>query len=201
MTIATETKAAGGKRERILRAAVDVFAQTGYHNARVSDVARVAGVADGTIYLYFTNKEELLVTIFRESAHRHFDALRDALRAASDPAVKIRIAIEHHLRAFGADRALAIVMQVELRQSLKFITQLTRDEVTAYLTILKEIVEEGQKKGAFRTNFHPQLVANSIFGIVDELVTAWILSEKEYALADQSGEVSELVLGGLAKPR
>lgn len=199
MTIVTETKA--GKRERILRAAVDVFAQTGYHNARVSDVARVAGVADGTIYLYFTNKEELLVTIFREAAHRHFDVLKEALRTASDPSEKIRIAIAHHLRAFGADRALAIVMQVELRQSLKFITQLTRDEVTAYLTMLKQIVEEGQKQGTFRSNFHPQLVANSIFGIVDELVTAWILSEKEYVLADQSGEVAELVLSGLAKTR
>lgn len=195
-TIAT-TRAAG-KRERILRAAVDVFARNGFFGARVSDVAREAGVADGTIYLYFANKEDLLVTIFREKVHQHLDELRETLSKLSTPEERIRAAIFHHLDALGSDRALAVVFQVELRQSLKFMSVLTREEVAEYLSILRDVVEEGQRSGRFRPQLHPQLIANSIFGVIDELVTTWVLSEREYVLAEQTGEICDFVLHGLA---
>jgi len=193
----TSDAKATAKRERILRAAVEVFAKNGFFASRVSEVAKEAGVADGTIYLYFASKEDLLVSIFREKVHQHLDALRATLLEASTPEERIRLAISHHLKALGADRPLAIVFQVELRQSLKFMSFLTREEVAVYLSILKELVEDGQRVGKFRNEFHPQLIANSIFGIVDELVTSWVLSEKEYVLSDQATEISDFVLYGL----
>ena len=185
------------KRERILRAAIDVFAQNGYFNAKVSEIARAAGVADGTIYLYFDGKEDLLVSIFRDHTRNYLQSLERDLANVSRPEDRIRIAIRHHMDTLGRDRALAIVAQVELRHSLKFMTLLSHQEVADYLNILRKIVEHGQAEGVFRGTLHPQLVAKAVFGILDEMVTSWVMSEKEYALSDQAQQVADLVLNGL----
>jgi len=185
------------KRERILRAAIDVFAQNGYFNAKVSEIARAAGVADGTIYLYFDGKEDLLVSIFRDHTRNYLQSLERDLANVSRPEDRIRIAIRHHMETLGRDRALAIVAQVELRHSLKFMTLLSHQEVADYLNILRKIVEHGQAEGVFRSTLHPQLVAKAVFGILDEMVTSWVMSEKEYALSDQAQQVADLVLNGL----
>ena len=185
------------KRERILRAAIDVFAQNGYFNAKVSDIAKAAGVADGTIYLYFDGKEDLLVNIFREHTRNYLQSLERELAHVRRAGDRIRIAIRHHLEALGRDRALAIVAQVELRHSLKFMSLLSQQEVADYLGLLRKMVEHGQSEGSFRRNLHPQLVAKAIFGVLDEMVTSWMLSEKEYNLADSAEQVADLLLTGL----
>lgn len=185
------------KRERILRSAVEVFARTGYFNAKVSEIAREAGVADGTIYLYFQGKEDLLLTIFRENARGYLSALRDELANLDRAADRIRLAIRFQLEKLGSDRAMAVVFQVELRQSLKFMSRLSHEEVADYLNLLRSIVEQGQKESIFRTEIHPQLAAKAIFGILDEMVTSWILSEKEYRLEDQADQIADFVLHGL----
>src|SRR5882762_3484337 len=185
------------KRERILRAAVDVFAQNGYFNAKVSEIAKAAGVADGTIYLYFDGKEDLLVTVFREHTRNYLQSLEKALAHVRRPEERIRIAIRHHLETLGRDRPLAIVAQVELRHSLKFMSLLSQQEVADYLNIIRKIVEYGQSEGVFRRTLHPQLVAKSVFGILDEMVTSWILSEKEHSLPDQAEQIADFVLTGL----
>jgi TetR/AcrR family transcriptional regulator, fatty acid metabolism regulator protein len=195
--ITAEVPRPQSKRERILRAATDVFAQSGYFNAKVSDIARAAGVADGTIYLYFDGKEDLLTSIFRDHTRNYLQSLERDLANVNRPDERVRIAIRHHLETLGRDRSLAIVAQVELRHSLKFMTLLSHQEIADYLNILRKIVEQGQTDGVFRRNLHPQLVAKAVFGIVDEMVTSWILSEKDYSLADQTDEVAELVLNGL----
>jgi TetR/AcrR family transcriptional regulator, fatty acid metabolism regulator protein len=185
------------KRERILRAAIDVFAQNGYFNAKVSEIAKAAGVADGTIYLYFDGKEDLLVTIFREHTRNYLQILERVLTEARTPEDRLRVAMRHHLAALGRDRSLAVVYQVELRHSLKFMSLFSQEEVAEYLNILRGIVEQGQASGAFRKTTHPQLAAKAVFGILDEMVTSWVLSEKAYDLAEQSEPLAELVLGGL----
>ena len=197
-TTPTETAFRGTtKRERILRAAVDVFAQNGYFNAKVAEIAKAAGVADGTIYLYFDGKEDLLITIFREHTRNYLQSLERDLSTISRPEERLRIAIRHHLETLGRDRALAIVSQVELRHSLKFMSLLSQQEVADYLNILRKIVEHGQNDGVFRRNLHPALVAKSVFGVLDEMVTSWILSEKDYPLAEQAEQVADLLLTGL----
>ena len=195
--ITAEVPRPQSKRERILRAATDVFAQSGYFNAKVSEIARAAGVADGTIYLYFDGKEDLLTSIFRDHTRNYLQSLERDVANASGADERIRIAIRHHLATLGRDRALAIVAQVELRHSLKFMTLLSHQEIADYLNILRKIVEQGQSDGVFRRNLHPQLIAKAIFGIVDEMVTSWILSDKDYSLADQADEVAGFVLNGL----
>jgi len=135
------------KRERILRAAVDVFARNGYFNAKVAEIAKAAGVADGTIYLYFDGKEDLLINIFRESTRNFLVSLEAHLAQTSRPEERVRAAVRHHLESLGRDRALAVVSQVELRHSLKFMSLFSKEEVTDYLNLLKRIVEQGQAEG------------------------------------------------------
>ena len=185
------------KRERILRAAVDVFAQNGYFNAKVSEIAKTAGVADGTIYLYFVGKEDLLITNFREHTRNFLQSLQTQLTSVSAPEERIRTIVRHHLETLGRDRSLAVVSQVELRHSLKFMSLFSHEEVADYLNLLRKVVEQGQAAEVFRRNLHPQLVAKALFGILDEMVTSWILSEKDYSLPEQADQIADLVLTGL----
>ncbi|MEO6260729.1 MAG: TetR/AcrR family transcriptional regulator [Thermoanaerobaculia bacterium] len=196
-TTPSEPARATPKRERILRAAIDVFARNGYFNAKVSEIAKAAGVADGTIYLYFDGKEDLLVTVFREHTRNYLQSLERDLAHVRRPEERLRIAIRHHLETLGRDRSLAIVAQVELRHSLKFMSLLSQQEVADYLNMLRKIVEHGQSDGSFRRTLHPQLVAKALFGILDEMVTSRILSEKEYELAAHSDQIADLILTGL----
>jgi TetR/AcrR family fatty acid metabolism transcriptional regulator len=185
------------KRERILRASVDVFAEHGYFNAKVAQIAKAAGVADGTIYLYFNGKEDLLITIFREHTRGYLETLELRMAGVEQAEDRLRTAVRHHLETLGRDRALAVVSQVELRHSLKFMSLFSQQEVADYLNVIRKIVEHGQESAAFRRNVHPQLAAKAIFGVLDEMVTSWILSEKDYDLAAQSEQVADLILTGL----
>lgn len=185
------------KRERILRGAIDVFAERGYFNAKVAQIAKAAGVADGTIYLYFGGKEDLLLTIFREHTRSYLQSLEQHLANVRRADDRLRVAIRHHLETLGRDRALAVVSQVELRHSLKFMSLFSQEEVGEYLNALRRIVEAGQQEETFRRNVHPQLAAKSIFGVLDEMVTSWILSDKDYDLAAQSEQIADLILTGL----
>ena len=185
------------KRERILRAAVDVFAEHGYFNAKVAQIAKAAGVADGTIYLYFDGKEDVLITIFREYTRGYLHSLEQRTANINRAEDRLRTAVRHHLETLGRDRALAVVAQVELRHSLKFLSLFSQQEIADYLNVIRKVVEHGQEEGTFRRNVHPQLAAKAIFGVLDEMVTSWMLSEKDYDLAATSEQVADLILTGL----
>lgn len=185
------------KRERILRAAIDVFAQTGYFGAKVADIAKAAGVADGTIYLYFLGKEDLLISIFREYMREFLATGRKRLAGVTDARERIKTITRHHLESLGSDRALAIVFQVELRQSLKFMSLFSHQEFAEYLNMIRLTIEDGCLSGVFRQSVQPQLMAKAIFGILDEMVTSWVLSEKSYKPVDHLDQVNDFILNGL----
>lgn len=197
ITVSPEVEKAAGKRDKILRAGVEVFARNGYFNSKVSEIARAAGVADGTIYLYFSSKEEILITIFREQMREFLERLDAALDPVTDASDRLKKIVEIHLGSSGANRDLAIVFQVELRHSLKFMSLFSHQELAEYLQRLRAVVELGQQQGSFRGGVHPQLAAKAIFGVLDEMVTSWILSEKLSRLEQSSSEVADLLLGGL----
>jgi TetR/AcrR family fatty acid metabolism transcriptional regulator len=188
------------KRARILAAAVKVFARKGYFAARVSEIAKRAAVADGTIYLYFRNKEDILVSLFDEVMAAHIGAARSELASAPGPAARLLALAEHHLRALGENRDLAVVFQVELRQSTKFMERFTASWLKEYFALLTGVIEEGQRAGLFRADLPRKLVAKALFGALDEMVTSWILSRKGYHLEELAAPVVELFLRGVAAP-
>ena len=186
------------KRAAISRAAVTVFAQRGFFNAQVADVARAAGVAAGTVYLYFRSKDEILISIFERTMKEWISESRLALEGVTDPVERLRCLARLHLRRLGRDRDLAVVFQVELRQSTKFMEQLSSSQLRTYLGQLRDAVSDGQASGAFATQINPTLATKALFGALDEMATNWILSTRHYDLASEADAVVDLFVNGLA---
>lgn len=186
------------KREAILRAATEVFARNGYFNSKVADVARVAGVADGTVYLYFKSKDEILHSIFDRSVGAAIAECRKQITGLVDPREKLRRIASLHLERLGADRNLAVVFQVELRGSTKFMEEFSAAGLAEYLRLIRETFEEGQRAGLFRRDLNATVVAKILFGALDEMATNWILSKRRYKLAPMSEPVLDIFLNGAA---
>ncbi|MBA3715910.1 MAG: TetR/AcrR family transcriptional regulator [Pyrinomonadaceae bacterium] len=186
------------KREAILRAATQVFARNGYFNSKVADIAHVAGVADGTVYLYFKSKEEILHSIFDRNAGEIIAEGRKLLGVLTDAREKLRRIATLHLERLGADRDLAVVFQVELRGSTKFMEEFSAAGLAEYLHLIREVFEEGQRAGMFRTDLNAKVVAKVLFGALDEMATNWILSKRRYKLAPMADQVLDIFLNGVS---
>ena len=186
----------GPKRDAILRAAIDVFAERGFFNAQVADVARVAGVAAGTVYLYFKSKDDLLVSIFERSMREGLTLGRATVIDLRDPGERLRRLARAHLARLGADRNLAIVFQVELRQSTKFMERFSATLLRDYLGLIREAIADGQRGGLFRADVKATAMAKMLFGALDEMATNWILSRRRYSLEADADTVVDLFING-----
>jgi TetR/AcrR family transcriptional regulator, fatty acid metabolism regulator protein len=184
------------KREAILRAAIDVFAERGFFNAQVADVARAAGVAAGTVYLYFRSKDDLLVSIFERTMRAAIADGRACVAPLADPIEQLREIARVHLDRMGRDRSLAVVFQVELRQSTKFMERFSSTLLREYLGIIRGIIAAGQASGAFRKDINATLAAKLFFGGLDEMATNWILSRRRYSLEADADIVVDLFING-----
>ena len=192
--------AAGDKRETILRAAIKVFARKGFFTAQVADVARAAGVAAGTVYLYFRSKDELLTSIFERTMREGIAECQAALERVDDPVERLRTLARLHLGRLGRDRDLAVVFQVELRQSTKFMERYSASQLRTYLGYLRDAIADAQADGSFRTHISATHASKALFGALDEMATNWILSKRRYALAKEADVVVDLFVNGL-KPQ
>jgi TetR/AcrR family transcriptional regulator, fatty acid metabolism regulator protein len=187
------------KRGLILRAAIKVFARKGYFSSKVADVAAEAGIADGTVYLYFKSKEEILHSIFDRAMSEFIDEGRREIELLDGAAAKLHRIAQLHLEKLSADRDLAIVFQVELRGSTKFMREFSAAGFSEYLGIICRTIEEGQKEGVFRRDIKPIVAAKILYGAVDEMVTNWILSKNDYPLPPMAGEVMKIYFDGMLK--
>ena len=187
------------KRDAILRAAIETFAARGFFNAQVADVARAAGVAAGTVYLYFRGKDDLLISIFERTMKEAIAEGRESVDSKASPLERLREIATLHLGRLGRDRDLAIVFQIELRQSTKFMERFSATHLREYLGLIRDVIAEGQAKGMFRKQINPTVAAKVFFGALDEMATNWILSRRKYSLAAEAGAVVDLFVGGLGK--
>src|SRR5215218_2487565 len=196
-SLTTVRPVVGDKREAILRAAITVFARNGYFNSKVADIAREAGIADGTVYLYFKSKEEILHSIFDRSVEEALGAAKERVGQLTDPREKLRQIAHMHLERLGADRDLAVVFQVELRGSTKFMEEFSAAGFAEYLSLIRATFEEGQHAGMFRADLNARVVAKILFGALDEMATNWILSKRRYKLAPMADQVLDIFLNGV----
>jgi TetR/AcrR family fatty acid metabolism transcriptional regulator len=185
------------KHQRILRAAIEVFASKGFFAARMTDVAKRAEVADGTLYLYFEGKEHLLLSIFDDVLGRFIGRLQQEIALLDSPLDKLRVMVRLHLETLGRDRALAHVLQIETRHSRRFMSVFMHGKLGEYLNLVRSIVEEGQELGVFRRDISPGLATNVVFGSVDELVMSWILADQPGDLVRGAEPLLEILTQGL----
>jgi len=188
------------KRERILAAAVKVFAERGFYNAKVSQVAAEAGVADGTIYLYFKNKDDLLISAFEDRMSWINSRLTNELETRQPPVDRLRRFFAMHLLLAVHSRDLAEFITVELRQSARFIKEYKNPKFAEYLNILRGLIVEGQQQGAFRRDVDARIVTRALFGMLDEVMLTLVLSRKtptEEQVAFYVDQLEKVVLQGL----
>ena len=185
------------KYQRILEASVKVFADHGFHQSTVSQIAKKAGVADGTIYLYFKNKEDILVQIFNYKTKQIFERFREVVDSADNPIEKLRNLIRRHLQEFQQDRNLAVVYLAETRQINRVMEDQIKIMSKMYFDLVAEILEQGQQNGNFRTVLHLGLVKRHILGSVDEVISTWLHADDKYDLVSMADPLVDLFINGI----
>jgi len=191
---------ANDKRDRILLAATRVFARKGFHATRVSEVAKAAGVADGTIYLYFKSKDELLISIFEDRVDHLLEAVRREMDALPNAQARLRRIIELQLGLLDGERDLAEVITVSLRQSTRLLKQYAAPKFLAYLETIAEVIAGGQAEGVFREDVAPLDAARAVFGALDGLALTWALGPAHPgALQATAGQIANIFLQGLER--
>lgn len=186
------------KRQRILDAAIVEIARHGYYGTTVATIAGRAGVADGTIYLYFKSKEAILVSIFERAMRRFIDEAQGIVQETqADAEQKLCRLIELHLTLLGEDRDVAVIFQVEFRHTLHILEQLSRGGIRDYLSLIAGVIEQGKRERVFRADADPLFTAKVVFGVLDEMATDWVLSRKNVRLAANARAASDVLLGGL----
>ncbi|WP_251549480.1 TetR/AcrR family transcriptional regulator [Neobacillus muris] len=181
---------------QIIDAAVIVIAENGYHQAQVSKIAKQAGVADGTIYLYFKNKEDILISLFEEKMGAFVEKIDEKIAGKDTAAEKLLMMVETHFQLLSEDHHMAVVTQLELRQSNKELRHRINEVLRGYLQVIDKIIIEGKESGEFSSNLDVRLARQMIFGTIDETVTTWVMNEEKYDLNALAPQVHRLLING-----
>jgi len=186
------------KHKRILQAAIKIFAQNGFYNSKVSEIAKEAGVADGTIYLYFKNKDDILISLFEEEMEKTINNMKKEIGKEEDLLKKLKRFAIVQLNSKKENPELAAIMEVELRQSSKFMKEYVNEKFIQYLKIISSIVKEGQKKGIIKKELNPTVVSRAFWGALDEVARFWVLSPKKKVSLPASAElISDIFIKGM----
>ncbi|MBL7175004.1 MAG: TetR/AcrR family transcriptional regulator [Desulfobacteraceae bacterium] len=189
------------KYHRIIDAATKIFAKKGFFQAKVSEIAKEARVADGTIYLYFEGKDAILISLFEEQMELVLDNMRAQISKEEDAAKKIEKFALTHLKLIEKNRDMAEIIQVELRHSSKFMKEYKNEKFAEYLNIIDEIIREGQEKGIFKKEIIPSIAKRAFFGALDEMSRFWVLSSsRRYNIETAAKQISGYFLDGLHNP-
>ncbi len=192
-------KSRGPKYNQIIDAAVEVIAENGFHQAQVSKIAKQAKVADGTIYLYFKNKEDILISVFREKMGLYVERLNHAINEHESVEDKLLALVEMHFLNFSENQHWATVTQLELRQSDKRLRAKISDILKDFTDLMDCLIKEGKHQQLFDSELDRRLARQMIFGTLDETVTTWVMKDKKYDLNALAKPIHKLLLNGLRK--
>ncbi|PYM91436.1 MAG: TetR family transcriptional regulator [Candidatus Rokuibacteriota bacterium] len=198
MPVQLDSMRDSAKPQQIVDAAIRVFARNGYYNSRVSDIAREAGIASGTIYLYFRTKDEILVTLFREKMAQWVALVRREIATERGAEAKIRKLVALHFAVLEGDPDLAEVVQVELRQGHKFFRGASAHEVSAYFDLIGSTLHEGMAAGQIRADLPVKIATKMLFGAMDQMATSWVLGKRGYRLTETAEAVASIFLRGVS---
>ncbi|GED69448.1 transcriptional regulator [Brevibacillus reuszeri] len=190
-------KKTGEKYQAIIDAAVRVIARQGYYSAQVSKIAKEAKVADGTIYLYFENKDDILISLFNEKMGQFVETNRKRVSEAKTAEQKLYVLVHTHLSQLSEDHDLAKVTQIELRQSNQEINEGIGTVMKQYFNLIEEVIMEGMKQGIFRPDIEVRIARKMIFGTLDGVTTSWVMKQCKYELVSHVDSIYNLFLLGM----
>lgn len=174
-----------------------MFADQGFFQSTIAQIAKAARVADGTIYLYFKNKDDILVQFYEYKTRQIFERFRDAVSRSTTAEAKLRCLIRVHLEEFQKDRNMAIVYQAETHQNRRLGAEQIKEMSKMYRDIISEVVELGQEEGSIRRDLYLGLVKRFINGAVDEVINSWIHSGGQYDLVAMADPLVDLFIKGI----
>ena len=185
---------------RIIAAATKIFSKKGYYNAKISEIATEAGIADGTIYLYFSHKDQILIALFEEKMKEVIDNMKKNIGTEIDPLEKIKKFASFHLKLIEENKDMAEIIQVELRQSSKFMKNYHNRQFSQYLDLIEDIIREGQEKAQIRQDIYPGIAKRAFFGALDEMSRYWVLSKrKRYTIETAATQISGYFINGIKR--
>jgi TetR/AcrR family fatty acid metabolism transcriptional regulator len=186
------------KYRKIISAATKVFAKNGFYKAKVSEIAKKAGIADGTIYIYFKHKDDILIALFEEKMQEVLDNMKKQISLESDPLKKIQRFAFLHLKLIEDNKDMAEIIQVELRQSGKFMKNYHNEKFVQYLDLIGNIIQEGKEKGLIRKDIIPRIGKRAFFGALDEMSRYWVLSKRrKYDIETAAKHISDYFINGI----
>ena len=186
------------KYYRIIQAATKIFARKGFYQSKISEIAGEAQVADGTIYIYFENKDDILISLFEEQMKVVLDNMVSQISREDNPAKKLVKFALTHLELIEQNQNMAEIIQVEVRQSSKFMKEYKNEKFAEYLDLIRDIIREGQEKGVFKKEVIPGIAERAFFGALDEMSRFWVLSSrKQYDIRTAAKQISEYFLNGI----
>ena len=189
------------KRRRILAAAIQTFGRRGFHEARIAEIAGAAGVAEGTVYLYFKNKEDLLGVVFDETMDGVLERAREIRREEASASERLTRLVDLHISFLAADHDLASVFQIELRRSARLVERFSRSKLLEYLRLLDAICREGIERGEFRKDLDPQTAVRILFGSADDVLSEWLLTGRPAPAVGGKAIVETLLHGFISCDR
>jgi len=188
------------KYRKIIAAATKIFSQKGFFKARVSEIAKEAGIADGTVYIYFKHKDDILIALFEEKMQEVLDNMKEQISQETDPLKKIERFALVHLRLIEDHKDIAEIIQVELRQSSMFMKNYRNTKFFDYLNIISAIIQEGKEKGVIRDDIIPGIAKRAFFGALDEMSRFWVLSKRpKYDIQTASRQITNFFIDGIRK--
>ena len=189
------------KHSKIIRAATKVFAKKGFFNARISDIAKEAKVADGTIYLYFNNKFDILISVFEQEIGKLVEQVKALIAKEDNPQKMLEIFITRHLTEMKKNRNLAEVIQIELRQTNKVIRDYRNNKFSEYVDIISMIIKKGQQENIYRKDILPGIAKRAVFGALDEIARIWNINlDTNYTVEEAAQQVTKIFLAGILEP-
>ena len=189
--------AAGDKYQRILDAAIEVIAERGYFSSPVSAIAARAGVADGTVYLYFKSKDDVLRAAIDTTVGRFYSQVEERFQTVHDPREQLEFIARLHLESARVNRSMAILMQTEMRQSAQFIAEFSHHHLVRYIQVVREVIRRGQQSGLFRSDVSDGVVAHCLFGAIDELLSSAVFTEREFDPQATATQVIDVLFNGI----
>lgn len=189
------------KRQAIVQAAIEVFSIKSFRDSNIREIAKRANVAEGTIYKYFKDKEDLFFSIPMEKTKGYVEQLDLHLQGITGAPNKIRKFIWYYLHFFNANPEYGRILLLEMRVSKRFIKTKTYASLRKSTRQILGILREGQEEGTIRKDVNIYLLRQLILGILEHVVTRWLLKQEKYNLLERHKEVGDLVLHGVGEPK
>lgn len=186
----TKASSRNGKEGKILEAAEAIFAEKGFNKATVQEIAKSVQMAEGSIYAYFRNKEDLLLSIPLKRLQKHIDALPEMFRIIS-PLRKLRRLIKYHFSLYLTNRNFLRVFLLDVQLNKRFYDSKAFDLFQTYLKTFEDIIEEGRSDGSFRSDVNPRVFRNMFLGAFSHMALRWVIIDTENKY-DKLKEIEQL---------